>query len=125
MDKLLKEMDFKFWANGESKIPAEKFLNLWKEGKAILVDVRDEKETSFISLDKFGINIPIHQLPDRLNELTEEKLLCLFCAGKLKAAMAYIYLRNKGISNVKILASTLEELVSFIKPGKIKKMGLE
>ena len=125
MDQLLKSMDFDFWASGESKISAEKFFSMWKEGKAIMVDVRDEKETALIPLEKFGINIPINQLPDRLSELPEDKLLCLFCAGKLKAAMAYIYLKSKGVDNVKILAATLEEFVSFIKPGKIKKMGLE
>ncbi|WP_457569018.1 rhodanese-like domain-containing protein [Desulfurobacterium sp.] len=122
MDELLRSMDFDFWASGRHKISPEKFFELWKDGKAILLDVRDRRETELLSLS-FGINIPVHEIPDRLDEIPKDKTVCLFCAGKIKASVVYFYLLNKGFDNVKILASTIEQFAGFIKPGFIKKLS--
>jgi rhodanese-related sulfurtransferase len=67
MDNILRSMDIGWLTTSGWKIDADKFLELWKEGKAILLDIRTREEVEFLPLTKFGINIPLHELPDRLN----------------------------------------------------------
>jgi rhodanese-related sulfurtransferase len=67
MDNILRSMDIGWLTTGGWKIDADKFLELWKEGKAVLLDIRTREEVEFLPLTKFGINIPLHELPDRLN----------------------------------------------------------
>ncbi|WP_297445464.1 hypothetical protein [Desulfurobacterium sp.] len=84
MENLLKNMDFDFWASGKHKISAEKFFELRKKDKAILLDVRDRRETELLSFS-FGLNIPVHEIPDRVNEIPGDKMVCLFLCWKNKS----------------------------------------
>ncbi len=122
MKKALKTMDLEFCGIGKHKISVEKFL---ETKDAIFLDVRDKKEVETIAfnLEIFGIetlNIPINELPDRLEELSETKLITCFCSSSTRSAWAYIYLFSKGF-NVKWLEASNEDLAKLLKPGKIFK----
>ncbi len=120
MEKALKTMNLEFCGTGKHKISAEKFLDT--KG-AVFLDVRDKKEVATIAFnfEIFGIetlHIPINELPDRLNELTKDKLIACFCSSGTRSAWAYIYLFSKGY-NVKWLQASNEDFAKMLKPGKI------
>jgi len=122
LKEYLRQMDLEWLSESNHKISLESFLEKWKKGEAIILDVRTEEEASFVSLEKFGINVPLNQLPDRLNEIPKDKLVCTLCPGKIRAAIAYAYLTEEGFKNVNLLASSPAEIVETLKPGFIKKL---
>ncbi len=122
MEKALKSMNLEFCGNGKHKISAEKFL---ETKNALFLDVRDKREVDTIAFNfkLFGIetlNIPIEELPDRLNELPKDKLIVCFCSSGTRSAWAYIYLFSKRF-NVKWLEASNEDLAKLLKPGRIFK----
>jgi len=122
MEEALKTMNLEFCGNGKHKISAEK---LFETGNPLFLDVRDRKEveTMAFNFKLFGIetvNIPIDELPDRLNKLPKDKLIACFCSSGTRSAWAYIYLFSKGF-NVKWLEASNEDLAKLLKPGKIYK----
>ncbi|RLD54952.1 MAG: rhodanese-like domain-containing protein [Bacteroidetes bacterium] len=122
MEKALKSMNLEFCGTGKHKISAEK---LFETRNTLFLDVRDKKEVETIAFNfkLFGIetlNIPIDELPDRLNELPKDKLIACFCSSGTRSAWAYIYLFSKGF-NVKLLDASNEDLAKLLKPGRIYK----
>ena len=122
MEKALKSMNLEFCGTGKHKISAEKFL---ETKNTLFLDVRDRKEVETIAFNfkLFGIetlNIPIDELPDRLSELPNDKLITCFCSSGTRSAWAYIYLFSKGF-NVKWLEASNEDLAKLLKPGRIYK----
>ena len=122
MENTLKQMDLAFLGTGKHKISVEK---LFETENVVFLDVRDKKEGEVINfnLEMFGIEtlqIPINELPDRLNELPKNKLITCFCSSGTRSAWAYIYLFSKGY-NTKWLAASNEDLAALLKPGKVFK----
>jgi rhodanese-related sulfurtransferase len=117
----IRKMDIDFLTSSGHKIGLEKFLELYQEGKAILLDVRTKDEVEIFSIN-LGINIPLHELPDNLDRIPKDKLVATFCSGKVRAAVAYTYLLSEGFENVKILATTSKEFADKLKPGLVKKL---
>ena len=60
------------------KIKTPDMLALVEEGKAILVDVRFREEFEVWHMN-FAKNIPLNELPKRLNELPKDKLIITAC----------------------------------------------
>jgi len=120
MEKALNSMNLEFLGTGKHKISPENFL---ETKNALFLDVRDKKEVETMAFNFriFGIetlNIPIDKLPDRLNELPQDKLIACFCSSGTRSAWAYIYLFSKGF-NVKWLEASNEDLAKLLKPGRI------
>jgi rhodanese-related sulfurtransferase len=118
----VREMDLDWLTQNNHKISLEAFIEKWKAGEAILLDVRSDEEAELFSLEAFGVRIPLHQLPDRVNELPKDKLICSMCPGKIRATLAYAVLIDSGIENAKVLAATPAELVDYLKPPVAKKL---
>jgi len=124
MEKALKQMTLAFLGSGKHKIPVEKFL---ETKNALFLDVRDKKEFETIAFN-FGIfgietlNIPINELPERLNELPKDKLIICFCSSGTRSAWAYIYLFSNGYQT-KWLEASNEDLSKILKPGTISKVS--
>jgi len=118
----VKEMSLEWLTQNNHKISLEAFIEKWKAGEAVLLDVRTDEEAKFYSLEAFGIRIPLNELPDRLNEVPKDKLVCTLCPGKIRATLAYAVLIDAGFDNVKVLASSPSELVDYLKPGVVKKL---
>ncbi len=122
MEEALKLMNLEFCGTGKHKISAEKFF---ETKNTLFLDLRDRKEVETIAFNfrVFGIetlNIPIDELPDRLNELPKDKLIVCFCSSGTRSAWSYIYLFSKGF-NVKWLEASNEDLAKHLKPGRIHK----
>jgi len=123
MEEALRKMKFSFTGKGKHVISFENFL-LQKE--AVFLDVRYKEECDSLrfNFDLFGIKaieIPIDELPDRIDELPKDKLIGTFCSSKTRASWAYIYLISKGFENVKWISAGNEEVGMTLKPGRIFK----
>ena len=114
-------MDLGFLSANLYKIGLEKFLELWRQGKAVLLDVRTEEEAQLVSLG-FGLHIPLHKLPQNLSSIPKDKLVATFCPSRIRGAIAYAYLVSEGFDNVKVLATTIGELVESVKPEFVKNL---
>ena len=123
MDSTLRKFDLAFLGTGKHKFSDEKFL---EKENSIFLDVRskEEIETLCFNLKYFNIdviNIPINELPDRLNELPKDKIIGTFCSSRTRAAWAYNYLLSKGFDKAIWIDATNESLATLLKPGKIFK----
>jgi rhodanese-related sulfurtransferase len=122
MEKALKTMNLEFCGTGKHKITAEK---LFETKDVLFLDVRDSEEVKIMNfnLEIFDIptlNIPIDQLPERLNELPNDKTITCFCSSGTRSAWAYIYLFSKGFQT-KWLDAVSEDLAKLLKPGRVFK----
>jgi len=107
---------------GNMRIEADEFIALYNENKCELVDIRVPFETAVWQMN-FGLQIPANELPDRLAELPNDRLLVVACPKADRSNMARTYLASKGF-NVKYLAGGLLGLMDHLKGGKAKGIKL-
>ncbi|MEO1942279.1 MAG: rhodanese-like domain-containing protein [Campylobacterales bacterium] len=100
------------------RIGIEEFLKLYREGRAVLLDVREEYETRRWGLN-FGLQIPVSQLPDRLGELPSDKIVVTICPGRDRSNIASLYLKSKGFES-RYLADGLLGLTAYLR-GSVAK----
>jgi rhodanese-related sulfurtransferase len=124
MDQILKNFTLDYFGKGEHKISPKEFFAI-KNG--FLLDVRSKEEAEAVSI-KMEIfsnleskNIPINEIPDRIDEISKEKLIAVFCPANIRASIVYAYLLSKGFSTVKILEGGYSALTDAIKPVEILK----
>ena len=124
MDEILPKLTFEFFGTGKHKISPEKVLEM---KDCILLDVRSREEAESLSFNlKFYpnvkcINIPVNEMPNRINELSEDKSIAIFCSGSVRASIVYSYLLSKNFSDIKIVVGGYSVLTDALKPGKIFK----
>ncbi len=125
MEQSLRNMTLEFFGSGKHKILPD---NLLKEKDVLLLDVRTKEEHECISI-KLGIhaniickNIPINELPDRIDEIPKERFIAIFCPSNFRSSMTYLYLLSKGFTNIRILEGGYAALTDAVLPGKIVKM---
>ena len=104
------------------KVDVESFIEMYNDGKAILLDIRMPFETAVWGV-KFAIEIPYNALPDRLEELPKDKIIVCACPAEYRASMAKEYLRYKGF-DAKTLNGGLLSLMTRLKGGKAKDLHL-
>jgi rhodanese-related sulfurtransferase len=114
IEQILREKTREFLAN-QLKVNAQKFYEKWKKGEAIILDVRSKEETALVTIN-CGINIPLNELPDRYQELPKDKLIAIFCPGKIRAGIAYAFLKMKGYDNVVVLTATIDDIAALERP---------
>lgn len=119
-DETLKEMDFAFFGSGEHAISVPDAAKLYGEKKAFFLDVRTREETGQINFP-LAHNIPVNELPDRLGELPQDRLIIVMCSSIFRAALVYGYLLSRGFETVKGLTGTLEQMAGQLKPGPLYK----
>ena len=124
MEKVLRKLTFDFFAKSKHKTTPDEFFSL-KDG--ILIDVRSKEEADSLSIKMachsniMCINIPINELPDKLDDIPREKPIAIFCPTGNRAGIAYAYLSFKGFSLVRILDGGYAALADAFKPGKVFK----
>lgn len=94
LEDYLKSYDYE--ARLEMKASSKKLLDLLEDGKAVLVDIRFKEEQQAWG-PSFALQIPLNELPTRLNELPKDKIIVTACPHKDRAIIAMTYLRSKGI----------------------------
>ena len=87
---------FDYEARKEMKINSEGLIKLLMEGNAQLIDIRFHEEYAAWKIG-YSINIPINELPVRLNEIDKDKIVVTACPHKDRAIIAMVYLRSQGI----------------------------
>ena len=115
-DEYLKSFDY-----GERKamkIQIPELLKLYQEGKAEVIDIRfpDEYEAWHIGI---GINIPLNELPNRLDEIDKSKTIVTVCPHYDRAEIARLYLKLKGYE-ARYLTDGLLGLVDFLRGDKAR-----
>ena len=119
-DDLLREFDLTFFGNGKHKITIEKVMELKKEDKVFILDVRSKQENDYLKFE-FATNIPVNEIPDRIQEIPKDKIVAIFCTSATRATIVYTYLRLAGYENVKILINSISEIAGLFKPGYVLK----
>jgi len=124
MDHTLRKLDFDFFGHGKHKITLDKFFNL---EKCLLLDVRSKEETIAFPL-KIQIypnvsvqNIPLNEIPDRIEEVSQDQFIGIFCSGTFRSSVAYTYLVSNGFSEICIIENGYVSLTEAMKPGKLFK----
>ena len=87
--------DFRKAASGEDK-------------DAIIVDARTKEEVAELGIFKNTINIPLDEIPARLNELPKDKKIYVHCSTGARADMAYNEMVKHGL-NVKFLLLNIKD----------------
>jgi len=87
---------FDYAARKEMKINSENLIALFKQGKVQLIDIRFKEEYTAWKVGP-SKNIPLNELPERLNEIDKSKIIVTACPHKDRAIIAMVYLRSKGI----------------------------
>lgn len=124
MEKILKSFTLDFFGKGKHKISPEKFF---ENEKGILLDVRSKEEAGSISIEMAyhanveAVNIPINEIPDRIDEIPKEKFVGVFCPANVRSAIVYAYLLSKGFTNIRIIEGGYSALTEALKPGQVLK----
>lgn len=100
------------------KIKTPDMLVLIEEGKAILVDVRFREEFEVWHMN-FAKNIPLNELPKRLNELPKDKLIITACPHNDRSNIARLFLVQNGY-NAKYLNDGLLKTADFLRGDNAK-----
>lgn len=111
-------LDFDYKERENMKIKTPDMLVLIEEGKAILVDVRFREEFEVWHMN-FAKNIPLNELPKRLNELPKDKLIITACPHNDRSNLARLFLVMNGY-NAKYLNDGLLKTADFLRGENAK-----
>lgn len=78
---------FDYQARKDMKIESEALVKGLTEGKIQLIDIRFKEEYEAWRMG-FAVNIPLNELPGRLNELDRKKIIVTACPHKDRAGLA-------------------------------------
>lgn len=104
---------FDYDARRDMKVDSKGLIELLKAGEAQLVDIRFKEEFEAWRVHP-AINIPLNELPERLDELDTGKTIVVACPHKDRATIAMVYLRANGIP-AKYLTDGLTGLVENLR----------
>jgi rhodanese-related sulfurtransferase len=116
--EVLREMDLAFVASGDHSMTVEEAVNFIDHPHFVFLDVRTPQERTRLVFP-FALHIPLQELPDRLQELPEDKFFITFCFNGSRAMLAYAFLRTQGFDEVKALEGRLQELADAMSPGRM------
>ena len=106
-------LDFDYDARRTMRIGTAELVQLMKDDQVQMVDIRFREEFEVWSVAG-SINIPLNELPLRLNELDTTRLIVTVCPHNDRANMARLYLVSKGIPAT-YYSSGLLDLVNFLR----------
>ncbi len=119
---VLREMDIEFLVSGEYGITVEEAAKFVDHPHFVFLDLRTREEHDHLTFP-FAKHIPLHELPDRVHELTTDKFIITFCVSGFRAAMGYAFLRTQGFDEIKALKGRLDELAGVITPGRFYRLA--
>ena len=95
---------------GKGEISLEDFRKAasGKDKNAVIVDARTKEEVARLGQFKNTINIPLDEIPQRMNELPKDKKIYVHCSTGARADMAYSELVKHGF-DVKFLLLNIED----------------
>jgi len=122
LEKVISAMDFDYFGTGQHKIDVGTFLS---NDDAVLLDVRSMEEKETLSVELFHhcrvLHIPVNEVPSRLHEIPQDKLIGVFCSSGVRNVIIFAYLTSRGYKRVKVLPGGYAGLTEGLMPGKIHK----
>lgn len=115
-DTYLQNFDYK--ARKDMKISTYEMLELVTSNQAQLIDIRFKEEFEAWNMG-FAKNIPLNELPKRLDELDKNKLIITACPHNDRANIARVYLYLKGY-RVKYLSDGLLRTADNLRGDRAK-----
>ncbi len=115
-DNYLKSFDYQERSNMKIGIP--EMLQLYKQGRVQIIDIRFREEHQIYSFG-FMKHIPINELPDRLKELDKSKIIVTVCPHYDRAEIARTFLTLKGYQS-KYLTEGLLGLAEYLRGDRAK-----
>lgn len=115
-DTYLQKFDYK--AIKDMKIKTVEMLNMLEDGTAQVIDIRFPEEFEAWHMD-FAKNIPLNELPKRLDELDKSKLIITACPHNDRANIARMFLMLKGYK-VRYLSDGLLTATDYLKGENAK-----
>ena len=103
-DAYLKAFDYKERKNMKIEIP--EMLSLYKQGMVQIIDIRFPEEYQVYNFS-FIKNIPLNELPARLDELDATKIIVTICPHYDRAEIARTYLTLKGFRSQYLVNGTV------------------
>lgn len=104
---------FTYEERKEMKIDSVELTVMLEEGTAQLIDIRFKEEFEAWHMGS-AINIPLNELPKRLDELDKNKLIVTACPHKDRAIMARTFLKLNGF-NTRYLVDGLTGLAEYLR----------
>jgi len=86
---------FNYDTRKEMKCSGKELLSLLSKNEAVLVDIRFPEEQQAWGTE-FALNIPLNELPKRLQELPKDKIIVTACPHDDRSNIAMVYLRTQG-----------------------------
>ena len=120
-ENYLKRFDYR--ERREMKIGIVEMLKLYNQGKVQIIDVRFPEEYKAYSFG-FIKNIPLNELPGRLDELDKMKIIVTACPHYDRAELARTYLKLQGYQS-KYLTDGLLGLAEYLRGDKAKDFMFE
>lgn len=122
LEKVISEMDFQYFGNGEHKMEVEAFL---AAKNTVFLDVRAKEEQETVKLPLLHhckvLEIPTNEIPQRISEIPKDKTIGVFCSAGVRATIIFVYLKSKGYKDVKIILGGYPPLMAAVMPGKLYK----
>lgn len=115
-ESYLKRFDYQ--ERKDMKIGIAEMLQLYKQGKVQIIDIRFPEEHQAFSFG-FIKNIPLNELPDRLGELDKTKIIITACPHYDRAEIARTYLTLKGYQS-KYLTDGLLGLAEYLRGDRAR-----
>ena len=115
--------EFTYQERKDMKISSIELKAMLKEGTAQLIDIRFKEEYEAWHMP-FSINIPINELPKRLNELDKSKVIVTACPHKDRAIIARTFLKLNGY-NTRYLVDGLLGLAESLRGDNAKEFTQE
>ena len=109
---------YDYAARKAMKTDSEALVKMLAEGKAQLIDIRfsEEYEAWHMGVAR---NIPLPELPQRLNEIDKNRMIVTACPHKDRAIIAMTYLKTKGY-DTKYLQDGLTGLAEYLRGDKAR-----
>jgi len=112
--------NFTYTSRKEMKISTARMLDLLTKGEAVVIDIRFREEYAAWHLG-FTQNIPLNELPQRLDELPKEKLIITACPHNDRANIARMFLALKGY-NARYLVDGLLRTMDALRGDAAKEL---
>jgi rhodanese-related sulfurtransferase len=109
---------FDYTARQEMKIHIPELLELLKNDNAQFIDVRFKEEFDLWHFS-FSKNIPLNEMPSRLNEIDKNKMIVTACPHYDRALIGRLFFLEKGFK-VKYLVEGLLGLADYLRGDNAK-----
>tara|TARA_R110000868_G_C10967898_1_gene769300 strand:+ start:985 stop:1278 length:294 start_codon:yes stop_codon:yes gene_type:complete len=82
-------------------ITVEELIQIKDHDSLFLIDVRESKEVASTPMENMPyIHIPMNDIPNRINEIDDEKQIVIFCHSGGRSAHVCEFLYTRGFENV-------------------------